>query len=52
MNKKIAELRLTDIWEKDLVKALEKSGYVITLTFDGMTSRDYIISKPIEEKQE
>lgn len=55
MNKKIAELKLTDKterWDESLVNDLEKSGYVVTLIYDGITSTDYIISKPMEKEQE
>lgn len=49
MDKKIAELVLTDTWDKDLVKALEKAGYTVILEFDGMTEKRYIIAEKMKE---
>ena len=53
MNKKIAELTITDRWKnEELTKVLEKAGYIVTLTFDGMPEKNYIISEPMDKEQE
>ena len=50
MTKKIAELNITDKWtDKELTEVLEKAGYVLTLEFELITEKHYIISKPMEE---
>ena len=52
MTKKIAELKLTDKWAKNLIQDIEKTGYDVILEFDGMLEEDYIIAKKEEEEQE
>ena len=48
MNKKIAELKITDKWtDKELTEAVEKAGYILTLEYDGISEKYYIISKPV-----
>lgn len=51
MNKKIAEVKITDKWiDKELTEAIEKMGYILTLVYDGINDKFYIISKPMEKE--
>lgn len=50
MNKKIAEITITDRWNSNLIDIIEKAGYVVTLTFDGMPEKGYIIAEPVNKE--
>ena len=53
MNRKIASLDVTDKWEdKNLAETLEKAGYILTIEFDGITEKKYIISKELDKEDE
>lgn len=47
MNKKIAELKVDRWKDEELIKALREAGFILTLDFDGITEKHYIISVPM-----
>lgn len=51
MNKKIAEITITDRWNSNLIDNIEKAGYVVTLIFDGMPEKKYIIAEPVDKRE-